>query len=76
MAMQPGDFIAQLNGVRSDYFRINHAFGGIKIPKAGTYMISFSYRPKYFTVSLVMFGLGIRILVGWHHWNQVVNNVP
>jgi hypothetical protein len=38
MAMQPGDFIAQLNWVRSDYFRINHAFRGIKISKAGTYM--------------------------------------
>src|SRR5438105_1969415 len=40
MPMQPGDFIAQLNGVRSDYFRINHAFRSIKIPKAGTHMIS------------------------------------
>jgi len=64
-AYQPGDFIARVNGVRSNYFRINHAFRGIKIPKAGTYIISFSYWPRHFTAALIMFGSGLIVLTLW-----------
>lgn len=59
------DFIARVNGVRSEYFRVNHAFKGVRIPAAGTYVISFSYWPKHFTVSLWMAAAGTMLLAGW-----------
>src|SRR5262249_1940293 len=31
-AYHAGDFIVRVNGRRSDYFRVNHAFRGVKIP--------------------------------------------
>jgi hypothetical protein len=64
-AYLPNDFIAQVNGIRSEYFRVNHAFRGIRIPKAGTYVVSFSYWPKHFTIALWMAAAGAVLLVGW-----------
>ena len=58
-------FIARLNGVRCDYFRVNHAFKGVTIPGPGSYEISFSYWPKHFTASLIMFGIGAGLLTLW-----------
>ena len=60
-----GDFIVRLNGAPCNYFRANHAFRGILIPAAGTYEVSFSYWPKHFTASLVMFGFGALLLAAW-----------
>lgn len=57
------DFIARINGVQCDYFRVNHAFRGIKIPGPGRYEISFSYWPKHFTASLLMSGAGAVLLL-------------
>ncbi len=64
-AYMPGDFIVKINGSRADYFRVNHAFRGVKIPQAGTYEISFSYWPAHFTASLLMSALGLALLVAW-----------
>ena len=50
------DFIVRMNGIRGGYFRVNHAFCGVKIPAAGTYVISFSHWPKHFTISLWLAG--------------------
>ena len=59
------DFIARINGVQTTYFRVNHAFRGVKIPAAGAYVISFSYWPRHFTASLWMAAAGALLLVGW-----------
>src|SRR5205807_9433905 len=59
------DFIARVNGVRNDYFRVNHAFRGVRIAAAGTYVISFSYWPKHFTISLWLAAAGALLLAGW-----------
>jgi hypothetical protein len=59
------DFIARVNGIRNEYFRVNHAFRGIAIPAAGTYVISFSYWPKHFTIALWLAGGGASLLAGW-----------
>ena len=64
-AYQAGDFIVGVNGRRSDYFRVNHAFRGVKIPTAGTYVISFSYWPRYFGISLWMAAAGSMPPAGW-----------
>jgi len=47
-AYMPGDFIVKINGSRAEYFRVNHAFRGVKIPQAGAYEISYSYWPAHF----------------------------
>ena len=60
-----GDFWATLNGAPVDYFRVNHAFRGVRIPAAGTYVISYSYWPRHFTLSLVMAAIGSLILIAW-----------
>src|SRR5882724_403351 len=61
----PSDFDTRINGTVTDYFRVNHAFRGVKIPAAGTYLISFSYWPHYFTTSLWMAVVGLGLLAGW-----------
>jgi len=42
----PGDFIALLNGKKVNYIRVNEAFKGLWIDKAGKYNVSFTYRPE------------------------------
>ncbi len=42
----PGDFAAKVNGKTVDYIRVNHAFKGIWVRKAGTYNVEFIYRPE------------------------------
>ena len=61
----PSDFDTRINGAVTDYFRVNHAFRGVKIPAAGTYVISFSYWPHYFTATLWMAVVGLGLLAGW-----------
>jgi hypothetical protein len=51
-------FIATLNGKKVDWFRVNHAFKGIFIPEAGKYVISFTYRPPLFDLSLLLSAIG------------------
>jgi hypothetical protein len=64
-AYVPGDFRVTLNGTAADYFRVNHAFRGVKIPAAGKYVISYSYWPRHFTLSLVLAVIGSVVLIGW-----------
>jgi hypothetical protein len=58
------DFIATLNGRRTPYFRVNHAFKGVAIPSAGDWTIEFTYRPKWWTFSLFGAALGVLALGG------------
>jgi hypothetical protein len=55
------DFHATLNGQRTPYLRINHAFKGVYIPHAGTYKIVFSYWPHHFTLLLIASAIGISL---------------
>ncbi|PYI94256.1 MAG: hypothetical protein DME97_01990 [Verrucomicrobia bacterium] len=64
-AYVPGDFRVTLNGAPVDYFRVNHAFRGVKIPAAGKHVISYSYWPRHFTLSLVMAAIGSLLLLLW-----------
>ncbi len=58
------DFRVTLNGRRVDYLRVNHAFKGVVIPSAGSHRIEFTYRPRRFTLSLNLAGLGLILLAG------------
>jgi hypothetical protein len=60
-----GDFNVRVNGTPATYFRVNHAFRGVTLPAAGKYVISYSYWPKHFTVSLLMAAFGASLLGGW-----------
>ena len=64
-AYVPGDFRVTLNGAPAECFRVNHAFRGVKIPAAGKYVISYSYWPRHFTLSLVLASGGALVLAGW-----------
>ena len=61
-AFLPDDFIVRINGAATGYFRVNHAFRGVLIPRAGAYTISYCYWPRRFTLSLLMAGGGALIL--------------
>jgi hypothetical protein len=65
------DFRVTMNGQGTKYFRVNHAFRGVAIPAAGKYTISFSYWPKHFTLSIVMFITGLVSLLVWLGITQV-----
>ena len=56
-----GDIRVTLNGQPADAFRVNHAFRGVRIPAAGSYVVEFSYWPRVLTKALwlsVLGGLG------------------
>lgn len=60
-----GDFQLKVNGEPATYFRINSAFRGVFLPKAGDYHFSFAYWPRHLTISLWIAGFGIILLVLW-----------
>jgi hypothetical protein len=57
-----GDFRATINGASADYFRVNHAFKGIAVSRAGDYRVTFTYWPRHFTLSLVYSAVGFTLL--------------
>lgn len=56
--------IVRINEAAAGYFRVNHAFRRMLIPKAGTYTISYCYWPRHFTLSLVLALAGLALLAG------------
>ena len=59
------DFQLRVNGKPADYFRVNSAFRGVFLPKAGDYTFSFSYWPRSLTISLLISAIGIVSLLLW-----------
>lgn len=57
------DFVATLNGTATPYFRVNHAFKGVRIPTAGDWTVEFRYRPALWGVSWILAALGLFGLV-------------
>jgi hypothetical protein len=57
-AWMANDFVATLNGARVPYFRVNHAFKGVRIPAAGDWTVQFTYRPGLWGVSWAVAALG------------------
>jgi hypothetical protein len=58
----PKSFRVTVNGRPAEYFRVNHAFKGVTVPSAGTYRVTFTYRPRYWTLALTLAGLGLALL--------------
>jgi hypothetical protein len=54
----PGDFKVTMDGSPTGYFRVNHAFKGVRIDRAGRHVITFAYWPEHFTLSLILAAAG------------------
>lgn len=64
----PDDFRVTVNGQPATYFRVNHAFRGIHLPAAGTYLVKFEYWPAVITHSLTLAAVGLVLLAGGFVW--------
>ncbi|MFZ4524735.1 MAG: hypothetical protein ACOYOE_04080 [Chlorobium sp.] len=67
----PKDFIALLNGNIVEYIRVNEAFKGLLIDKAGSYNVSFTYRPEKLNQSLLLCFFGFWLLLFLMIYNAV-----
>ena len=61
-AFEPGNFHATVNGREATVLRVNHAFKGVYVDAAGTYRVKFSYWPRGFSTTLVMFAVGLGLI--------------
>lgn len=59
------DFQVTVNGHPAAYFRVNHAFKGVRIDGPDIYTITYSYWPRYLTLSLWSWMVGTGILLLW-----------
>ncbi|MSU69191.1 MAG: hypothetical protein EXS39_00125 [Opitutaceae bacterium] len=64
----PQDFQARLDGEPVPYFRVNHAFKGIRIPAAGTFEVSFTYRPHHLGLALALAAAGAALALAGAVW--------
>jgi hypothetical protein len=64
----PDDFRVTVNGAPAEYFRVNHAFKGVRIPAAGTHTVTFSYWPHHLTLALAMSAGGLILLLAGLGW--------
>ena len=62
-AWLPDDFIATVNGRRTGYVRVNHAFKGVFVDQPGTYEVTFAYWPHHLTLSLILSALGALLTI-------------
>jgi hypothetical protein len=58
------DFVATVNGNPTAYLPVNHALKGVVIPGAGTWTVQFTYRPRFFTRSWTLAGIGVLGVAG------------
>jgi hypothetical protein len=61
-AYEKDNFRATVNGKAVPYIRINHAFKGVYVDAAGTYEVRFEYWPRQFTMTLVLFAIGLALI--------------
>jgi hypothetical protein len=61
-AYERDNFHLTLNGERAQYFRVNHAFKGIYVDRAGVYQVTYEYYPRGFLRSLELFGVGLGVM--------------
>lgn len=62
------DFQVTMDGKPASYFRINHAFKGIRVLSPGVHRISFKYRPHHFTAALLFCGTGLALFAASGAW--------
>jgi hypothetical protein len=60
-AYEKDNFHLTVNGQKAGYIRVNHAFKGIYVERAGTYEVSYEYYPRGFMRSLELCGAGLAL---------------
>lgn len=60
---EPHNWRVTVDGRRADYFRVNHAFLGVKIESAGTYRLHFEYWPRRMNLALWLGGAGVFLVL-------------
>jgi hypothetical protein len=61
-AFWPGYGRAEVNGSQASILRLNHAFQGIVLTKAGDYRVRISYQPRGFWTSVAIGASGLLLL--------------
>lgn len=63
----PDEFTVTVNGRATECFRVNHAFKGVAVDRAGLHRIRFTYRPRHWwlSVALSVVGLAACAAAGW-----------
>jgi hypothetical protein len=61
-AYLPGYSHAEVDGSAAEVVRLNHAFQGIVVDKAGDYAVKFSYGPRLFGLSESLAAIGLGLL--------------
>jgi hypothetical protein len=71
-------FRVTVNDVATPYFRVNHAFKGIAVDRAGEYRVTFRYWPRHLTISLLCSAAGFALLAagGWWIWKRAPSAGP
>lgn len=60
---QGNDFFAQANGHPAKVLTVNRAFKGIYLDRPGNYHVKFSYRPRFWKISMSLFGVSAGIVL-------------
>lgn len=58
-AYYPDDFRVTIDGQPAPYFRVNHAFKGVRVDRPGRHEITFAYWPQHTSLSLWLAGAGL-----------------
>ena len=58
-AFEQGNYVVTVNGAKAEPLRVNHAFLGVLVNSAGPCEIVFTYRPRFWTLSLCIAAAGI-----------------
>ncbi len=71
-AFLPGDFRAEVDGMKAHIVRLNHAFKGVVLDTAGEHRVTFRYRPRRYFPSLLAAATGLFLLAGscWVVWRK------
>ena len=62
-AYEPDNFHATVNGREEPVIRVNHAFKAVYVDGPGTYRVRFAYWPRGFSMTLILFAVGLGLIV-------------
>ncbi len=75
-AFEEGNFRVTVNGRPTPYCRVNHAFCGVPIPKAGHFTVRFEYWPRRLTLALWLAASGLALLAAGAAWLRLSRPAP
>jgi len=69
---EAGCFHATVNGQPAETFRANHMFKAVALPRAGRYVIRFTYEPPVWKTALALCGVGVvlSLIAGVAWWRS------